>query len=194
MAEVQKEQAPKEVACIGLEGSLAKSYQDLSMNLKEGEWIEHFFEANGNQGGAIKKDVSTLSKEEMTIHEKEIAAQRMKELLGLHDLKCFKRMPRHLSHNRVYTRWVMTWKTIDGKKGVKCRLTMRGFKDRTTDLETFAGTASRCGQRVVNTIAAQEDTFELWSFDVSQAFAKGLTFGELAELTDTPLRDRKSVV
>ena len=82
----------------------------------------------------------------------------------------------------------MTWKTIDGKKGIKCRLTMRGFKDRTTDLETFAGTASRCGQRVVNTMAAQEDTFELWSFDVSQAFAKGLTFDELAELTDTPLR------
>ena len=62
LAEVQKEQAPKEVAYIGIEGSLAKSYQDLSMNLKEGEWIEHFFEANGNQGGAIKKDVSTLSK------------------------------------------------------------------------------------------------------------------------------------
>ena len=65
---------------------------------------------------------------------------------------------------------------------------MRGFKDRAVCLETFAGTASRCGQRVVNTVAAQNDQFEIWSFDVSQAFAKGLTFGQLAELTGTPLR------
>ena len=65
---------------------------------------------------------------------------------------------------------------------------MRGFKDRQDQLETFAGTASRSGQRVVNAITAQNPDFVLFSFDVSQAFAKGLTFEEYARATGTQLR------
>ena len=65
---------------------------------------------------------------------------------------------------------------------------MRGFKDRQTDLETFAGTASRVGQRLVNSIGAQYDDFVLFSFDVSQAFAKGMPFEELSKITGEPLR------
>ena len=55
-------------------------------------------------------------------------------------------------------------------------------------LETFAGTASRAGQRVVNSQIAQHDDYIMFSADVSQAFAKGLTFEELARLTGQPLR------
>ena len=64
---------------------------------------------------------------------------------------------------------------------------MRGFKDRDQSYETFAGTASRAGQRIVNTMVAQDDDMELFSFDVSQAFAKGLTFEEYARLTGQQL-------
>ena len=56
------------------------------------------------------------------------------------------------------------------------------------ELETYAGTTSRCGQRLVNLAAAEHDDFVLFSFDVSQAFAKGMTFEEIAALTGDPLR------
>ena len=117
-----------------------------------------------------------------------VVEAKFKELSGLHVLQCFERFPRKHSHNRVDTRWVLTWKYVDGKLIIKARLTMRGFKDRSEDLETFAGTATRSGQRVVNSITAQHEDFVLFSFDVSQAFAKGLTFEEYARLTGTQLR------
>ena len=51
---------------------------------------------------------------------------------------------------------------------------MRGFNDKFQELETYAGTASRAGQRTVNTIASEHEGIVLFSFDVSQAFAKGM--------------------
>ena len=54
-------------------------------------------------------------------------------------------------------------------------------------LDTFAGTASRYGQRAVNIVAATK-RWLLWSLDVSQAFLKGLTFEEVSKMTGTPLR------
>ena len=65
---------------------------------------------------------------------------------------------------------------------------MRGFKDRCEWMETFAGTASRWAQRVVNSCTVQEDGFILFSLDVGSAFAKGMTFEELSKLTGEPLR------
>ena len=62
---------------------------------------------------------------------------------------------------------------------------MRGFKDRQEDLESFAGTATRSGQRVVDTVTAQHEGMILFSLDVSQAFANGMTFEEYARLTGT---------
>jgi hypothetical protein len=66
---------------------------------------------------------------------------------------------------------------------------MRGFKDREEGVETFAGTTSRTGQRITNTAIVQDPDFVLFSFDVSQAFAKGMTFEEYARLTGAPLRE-----
>ena len=72
--------------------------------------------------------------------------------------------------------------------GAKCRLTVRGFNDKFQDLDTYAGTTSRSGQRIVNAVGAENDKFILFSFDVSQAFAKGWTFEELSKLTGTSCR------
>ena len=88
---------------------------------------------------------------------------------------------------------VFTWKSNPEDKSeakhVKGRMTVRGFKDHDgEDLNTYAGTASRWGQRIVNAVTAQEEEWVLFSFDVSLAFAKGLSFEELAELTGEPLR------
>ena len=49
-------------------------------------------------------------------------------------------------------------------------------------------TATRNGQRIVNSIVAQHLDFVLFSFDISKAFAKGMTFEELARCTGEPLR------
>ena len=133
-------------------------------------------------------DNKELSKEDKVKHITEIRTCKYAEILALHDLGCFRRMLRSQSRNMVDTRWVITWKIKDGKLVIKCRITMRGFKDRCTDLETYAGTASRAGQRMVNSVCAQHEDFVLFSFDVSAAFAKGMTFEELSRLTGMPLR------
>ena len=65
---------------------------------------------------------------------------------------------------------------------------MRGFKDKFQDLDTYAGATGRSGQRFVNVVAAEHENFLLFSFDVSQAFAKGLTFEELSALTAQQIR------
>ena len=57
------------------------------------------------------------------------------------------------------------------------------------ELKTHAGTTSRSGQCLVNGIAAEHDDFILFSFDVPQAFAKGMPFKELAALFGMELRE-----
>ena len=93
------------------------------------------------------------------------------------------------------SRWVIRFKRMpDGSLIIKVRLCIRGFKDGQIDmLDTFAGTASRFGQRAVNIVAATR-TCRLWSLDVSQAFLKGLTFEQVSRMTDTPLRSVQLVL
>jgi hypothetical protein len=71
---------------------------------------------------------------------------------------------------------------------VKAKLTVHGFKDVEADeLTTFAGTATRWGQRFIVATSAQM----LWCIataDVGSAFLRGLTFQQLAELTGQPVR------
>ena len=76
---------------------------------------------------------------------------------------------------------------IEGSVGVKCRLTVRGFKDELQDSDTYAGTISRSGQRFANAVAVENRELILFSFEVSQAFAKGRTFKESSELTGTDI-------
>ena len=66
---------------------------------------------------------------------------------------------------------------------------MRGFEDlRATLLSTFAGTTTRWGQRLVNSVAAQH-AWPLVTADVSHAFLSGLTFEPGAQLKDEARRD-----
>ena len=90
--------------------------------------------------------------------------------------------PRHL--NVIDARWVLRWKRgPDGKRVIKARLTVRGFKDlQAAEVSTFAGTTTRWGQRLVCSLVANHG-WDLFSADVGAAFLKGLTFKKLAELT-----------
>ena len=93
------------------------------------------------------------------------------------------------------SRWVIRFKRMpDGSLIVKARLCIRGFKDGQIEmLDTFAGTASRYGQRAVNIVAATKKWL-LWSLDVSQAFLKGLTFEQVSQMMGTPLRSVQLVL
>ena len=102
---------------------------------------------------------------------------------GLYDLGRFKRYPRNRSHDTIDARWATTWKMIDGNVGARCRITGRGSKDTFQDLGVYAGTISRSGQKLVNTVAAENFDFVLFRFDVSDAFIKTLTFEESSALT-----------
>eukprot|EP00972_Heterocapsa_arctica_P083683 12331890-Heterocapsa_arctica.AAC.1 len=89
----------------------------------------------------------------------------LSELSKWQDLSCFKRMKKHLARNRIDSRWVLKWKLVDDIKQVRARLTVRGFKDlQTSHLETFAGTSSRWGQRLICSVAATNG-WKLWSAD-----------------------------
>ena len=57
------------------------------------------------------------------------------------------------------------------------------------ELETYAGTTSRTGRRIVNTAGAVHLDLIFFSYDVSQAFAKGMAFEELSALIATELRE-----
>ena len=68
-------------------------------------------------------------------------------------------------------------------------MVVRGFKDtQATQLNTFAGTASRWGQRIVNSVVAQKG-WEIFTADVSQAFLRGLTFEQTAHMKDEVRRE-----
>ena len=108
----------------------------------------------------------------------------------MHDLfklGCFRRKPRRDAKNTIDIKWVTKWKLKSGIRIVHVRMTVRGFKDRET-LETYSGTASRSDQRLVDAVTSMHTDWVSFSFDVSKAFAKGMTFEEIAEETGAPQR------
>ena len=84
------------------------------------------------------------------------------------------------------SKWVLKWKDVQGKRTIKARLTVQGFKDR-QNVDNYAGTTSRWGQRLILIIAAQMK-WTLHSADVSEAFLRGLTFEEVSKEPGETLR------
>eukprot|EP00973_Karenia_brevis_P031906 4403194-Karenia_brevis.AAC.1 len=104
------------------------------------------------------------------------------ELERRSQLKGFIRYPQHKAKNIIDSRWVLNWKLVDGKRIINARLTAHGFKDaQAQDVKTFAGTASRWGQQMVNAVAAQR-AWTLFSADISQAFLRGVSFEQIEHL------------
>ena len=79
--------------------------------------------------------------------------------------------------------WVRKWKRMpDGSRKVKSRLCARGCFDKQKDLlTTRSTTATRLSQRIVLSVAANED-LDAESWDISGAFLEGLTFEKVREL------------
>ena len=146
------------------------------------------FHGSGTPTAVIESDVNNLTKQEVLDNRDacdEAMKEELKRWLGQESLK---RQPRASARNILDCRWVLEWKYIQGVRVVRARLTVRGFKDSVAAwLETFAGTTSKWGQRLINHIVAHQ-RWSICSADISQAFLKGLTFEQIAAETGTEAR------
>ena len=136
----------------------------------------------------IEKNFDILTKHEENTFKNLVREASTIELKSWVDLETMKLIPLSEARNIIDSRWLYKWKNKDGKKIVKARLVIRGFKDNQSEtMETYSGTASRWSQRLICSIAATR-RWTLLSADVSTAFLQGLTFEKMAELTGEPLR------
>ena len=138
--------------------------------------------ATGRKEVVIEREMNILTLAEAQAHAEECIKAMRDELQRWVSCGGFRRFPKKLAENCLDSRWVLKWKLVDGKRVIKARLTVRGYKDlQGGEVKTMATTASRWGQRVVCMAAVQND-WVLYSADVSQAFLKGMSFDEVAKL------------
>ena len=146
--------------------------------------------SESKQSVTIEKELNNLTPDDVIKHKSAVTAADLKELTQLHDLGTFCRYCRRKAKNIIDVRWVRKWKkdptTLE--KFIKSRLTVRGFKDMCQDLETYAGTATRWAQRLIVALAVLLD-LPMFTIDVTGAFAKGLNWEQLAELTGEQIRE-----
>ena len=137
----------------------------------------------------VERANNILTRDEALQHEKQCNQAMLDELKRWLNLGAFERSPKKYASNVIDARWVLKWKTVNGERIISARLVVRGFKDlQAAQLSTFAGTTTRWGQRMVNSVAAQYG-WPLFTADVSQAFLRGLTFEQAAQLKDEVQRD-----
>ena len=97
--------------------------------------------------------------------------------------QCFERQKRSEARNVIDVRWVFTWKIKQGKRFIRARLCIRGFKDTGSDQDVNTSpTATRFSQRLlVSETAARR--WSLASTDIPKAFLQGISYAELAKET-----------
>ena len=177
-----------EPAEIMAHASDAYLLHDFHEHINAQSWIILMFHTTGEREVVIDRDVRTMTPTEVKDNSEEVKSAMLAELQKWVNLKAFHRQKRAHAENPVDSRWVLTWKYIDGVRSVKARLCLRGFKDLAVDnLHTYSSTAGRWGQRVVCTTASQH-RWNIVSADVGNAFLRGLTFNELAEVQGTSPR------
>ena len=135
----------------------------------------------------IERTHNVLTRDEAIQNSELCRLAMVKELNRWQKHGAWKRMALKDSHNLLRSKWVLKWKQINGKKDIKGRLVAQGFQDKQS-LNTFSGTTSRWGQRLVLAVATQ-NSWSLMSADVSEAFLRGITFEQLHALDKSqPLR------
>ena len=131
----------------------------------------------------IERVNNILTRSEALSHVDECRESMILELMRWERHGAWKRGRMDKASNVLKSKWVLKWKDIsDGtskSRKIKARLVAQGFLDRQTT-DTFAGTSTRWGQRLLIAIAVQQG-WSLWSADISEAFLRGLTFKELHE-------------
>ena len=143
--------------------------------------VAHVFLAD--EEAIIMKEEDELTAADKVTYKTDLEVAMIKEIKSWSSLGTWRPQSRKEIGNIIDARWVLRWKRgPDGKR-------VRGFKDlQQADVATYAGTATRWGQRLVCSIVANEG-WQFFSADVGAAFLKGLTFKKLAELTGEKERE-----
>ena len=136
----------------------------------------------------IDRSDDLLTKEEEVTHAPELVQAILDELKVWQGYQCFERQPRHQAHNAIDVKWVYKWKIKGGKRFIRARLCIRGFKDTGADDDVNTSpTATRLSQRLL----VSETVVRGWilgSTDIPKAFLQGVTYAELAQETGRPER------
>ena len=167
-------------------GSLATLFGLCSQEVSDDHDVTIYFLSNGSVHQVIERTNNTLTREEALQHPAECKQAMKDELLRWQYHKAWRRVPRRTATNLLPSRWVLKWKIVDGKRIIKARLTVQGFRDKETT-ENYSGTATRWTQRLLLAIAV-ENNWPVAAADVSEAFLRGLTFAEVSKITGQPLR------
>eukprot|EP00971_Amphidinium_carterae_P336866 6473433-Amphidinium_carterae.1 len=148
------------------------------------------FPTSSQAQGAVKKDFDALTDSDFVEHAAALHRSRLDEISKLFKLSCFRRLSRSKCTNLVDSKWVYRWKPGDTGRVIKSRITLRGFKDLDRSVNTWAATAARNTQKTINSLAMTQSSFVVESWDISSAFAQGMTFEEIATATG---EDQRSI-
>ena len=136
----------------------------------------------------IKEDLSELNAQQIKERWPEVCEAVRKALASFIDQKTFVLAKQGTSGNTMTSRWLFKLKIVDGKTIVKGRLVIHGFKDcAAQSLNTYAGTATRWGQRIICMVAASK-AWPILTADITTAFLRGFTFDEISRLTGEKVR------
>ena len=183
----------------------SKSYIIDPVRQKRCEILVQRLYLTGARRAVAQRDDDTLTPEELKLHAQEVAASKLSELTWAR-LTCFSRRNRAMAESIIDCRWVNKWKheiaavsvadaskqpgaSTAPKRVIRCRPTVRGFKDRDAqNLDCYAGTSQRYSQRLVCSEAAHRG-WPICTTDISKAFLQGVTYEELSSLTGEPIRE-----
>ena len=167
----------------------SKFVEGLERQPVDGEIVEIRCYESHSRKAVIDRSDDLLTADEMRENAEACLDAMFRELKTWHDLKCFSRKRRSEAVCTIDTRWVFKWKYVDGKRTIRARLTLRGFKEFGADNQSnFAATATKWSQRLI----VSECVLRSWclaSTDISKAFLQGVSYSEIAAETGQPERD-----
>ena len=188
------------------QGYSAKFVHNRPCAPKKGEILVQRLYLTGARGAVVQRDDDTLTPEELKLRAQEVAASVLSAFKIWARLTCFSHRSRAMAKNIIDCRWIIKWKhevaavsvadaskqsgaSTVSKRVIRCRLTVRGFKDRDAqNLDSHAGTSQRYSQRLVCSEAAHRG-WSICTTDISKAFLQGVTYEELSSLTGEPIRE-----
>ena len=174
---------------IEVEGPQSMFLEGVEHVLAEGEVVELRCYESHVRKAVIDRSDDVLTPQEIKENAESCYQAMLRELKTWHDLKCFARRKRSEAACVIDTRWVFKWKIVDGIRSIRARLTLRGFKESGAEGQSnYSATATKWSQRVL----VSEAVLRKWniaSTDISKACLQGITYAELAEETQQPLRD-----
>ena len=120
---------------------------------------------------------------------KEVKAAKGRELDAWSKFRVFSPCePEKCNKSVVGTRWVLTWKVVDGVKTVKARLVAKGYQDPDLQeglVETSGSVSLRSSHLQVISLAALRK-WKLWSVDIKNAFLQADGFGRVVFIQSPP--------